>query len=186
MEKKIIYRNEEISYCIFKNKLSKRLKISIDNNCKVRVSIPIWMPSALAENFVKKKIEWIADSIKKMAEKRKDEKIALGDKDYFKYKEKARDLVKNKIDYYNQFYGLEIGIVAIRNQKTRWGSCSSRNNLNFNFKVLFLPEEFSNYIIVHEICHLQEMNHSVEFWNLVEQTIPNYKNIRRELKRYKI
>jgi len=86
----------------------------------------------------------------------------------------------------NRFYGFKIGSVAIRNQKTRWGSCSGKGNLNFNYKVMFLPKEFADYIIVHEICHIKEMNHSIDFWNLVGISIPDYRRIRRELKKYKI
>jgi len=78
---------------------------------------------------------------------------------------------------------LEFKRVAIRNQKSRWGSCSSQKNLNFNYRLCLLPSDIAEYIIVHELCHLQEMNHSVKFWRLVEKTIPDYKFRQKRLKK---
>ena len=103
--------------------------------------------------------------------------------DYKKYKETARALVHTKIATLNAHYGFRVGKVAIRNTKSRWGSCSKQGNLNFNYKILFLPPHIADYLIVHELCHLQEFNHSMNFWNLVAETVPNHKSIRAELKR---
>lgn len=103
--------------------------------------------------------------------------------DYKKYKEDARGLVHEKIRELNAHYGFRVGRVAIRNTKSRWGSCSKQGNLNFNYKILFLPSHIADYIIVHELCHLKEFNHSANFWNLVAELAPNHKAIRAELKR---
>ncbi|MCH7604901.1 M48 family metallopeptidase [Patescibacteria group bacterium] len=103
-------------------------------------------------------------------------------KDYLKNKEEARVVIVGKVEKYNDVYNYQIGRISIRNQKTRWGSCSKHGNLNFSYKVLFLPEELADYIIVHELCHLQELNHSQKFWDLVAQTFPNYKEKRRQLR----
>ncbi len=105
-------------------------------------------------------------------------------KDYRENKEAARGRALARLSHFNQFYNLKVGKVFIRNQKSRWGSCSSKGNLNFNYKIAMLPSELSDYIIVHELCHLAQMNHSKNFWSLVEQQIPNYKNLRAELKKY--
>ncbi len=102
--------------------------------------------------------------------------------DYKKYKEDARSLVHTKIAELNAHYGYKVGRVSIRNTKSRWGSCSKQGNLNFNYKVLFLPSHIADYIIVHELCHLKEFNHSPNFWNLVAELVPNHKAIRKELK----
>lgn len=107
-------------------------------------------------------------------------------KDYLKHKENARVLIAEKVERYNDVYGYSVRRISIRNQKTRWASCSEKGNLNFSYKILFLPEMFANYIIVHELCHLQELNHSQRFWDLVVQVFPNYKEIRKELRKYKI
>jgi hypothetical protein len=100
---------------------------------------------------------------------------------YLKYKEKTRILVENRISEFNKFYNYKINRIAIRNQRTRWGSCSKHGNLNFNYKLALIPEKLADYVIVHEICHLGEFNHSKNFWDLVEKTIPDYKTRREEL-----
>lgn len=101
---------------------------------------------------------------------------------YLKYKKIARTLVYERLDYFNKFYGFKWNKISIRNQKTRWGSCSKAGNLNFNYKIALLSPEIADYIIVHELCHLREFNHSQNFWDLVEKTIPNYKAIQAKLK----
>ena len=111
-----------------------------------------------------------------------EKKIYRNNSTYISNKEKARFLVKQKLQYYNKFYNFTYKRVAIRDQKSRWGSCSSLGNLNFNFRVIFLPEHLQNYLIVHELCHLKEMNHKKSFWKLVAQTIPEYKSSRKELR----
>jgi predicted metal-dependent hydrolase len=75
--------------------------------------------------------------------------------------------------------------MSIRSQRTRWGSASSRGNLSFNYRIIYLPPELQDLIIAHELCHLREMNHSPAFWALVEKAVPDYKRLRRELRRYR-
>ena len=100
-----------------------------------------------------------------------------------KYKKITRNLVYARLEFFNQIYNFKYNRIAIRNQKTRWGSCSSDKNLNFNYRLCLLPPFIADYIIVHEMCHLAELNHSLSFWQLVSQAIPNYKEIERELKK---
>ena len=80
-------------------------------------------------------------------------------------------------------YSSEIGKIGIRGQYTRWGSCSSKGNLSFNYTLLQFREEVIDYVIIHELCHLKEMNHSKRFWKLVGKLCPDYKNLRKELLR---
>ena len=91
-------------------------------------------------------------------------------------------LALKKIEAFNKIYQFKYNRVSIRNQKTRWGSCSKSGNLNFNYKIALLPEKLVDYIIVHELCHLKEFNHSEKFWALVSITIPDYTIVRTELK----
>lgn len=94
--------------------------------------------------------------------------------EYLHYKEQARVLVHTKLAYWNAFYLFSYKRISIKNQKTRWGSCSSKGNLNFHYKIIMLPEHLVDYLIVHELCHLGQMNHSKAFWDLVARTIPDY------------
>jgi hypothetical protein len=100
-----------------------------------------------------------------------------------KKREQARRFVENRISHFNKFYNFEINRVAIKNTSSRWGSCSSKRNLNFNYKIIYLRPELADYLIVHELCHLGELNHSKRFWALVKQTIPNYVKVNKELRR---
>jgi hypothetical protein len=100
-----------------------------------------------------------------------------------KKREEARIFVENKISYFNKFYNFEINRVAIKNTKSRWGSCSSKKNLNFNYKIIYLRPELADYLIVHELCHLGELNHSKRFRALVEKTIPDYTKVNMELRK---
>lgn len=108
---------------------------------------------------------------------------SLGKKDYLKYKNQALEMVTARVNFFNSIYKAGFNKINIRNQKTRWGSCSVRGNLNFNYKILFLSERARDYVVVHEICHLKEFNHSKNFWNLVGIGLPNYVEIRKELKK---
>ena len=92
-------------------------------------------------------------------------------------------LVHARLAYYNAHYQVLVRKVFIKNTKSRWGSCSSLGNLNFNYKILFLPTELQDYIIVHELCHLKHFNHGAEFWALVARAVPNWRACRRALQR---
>ena len=98
------------------------------------------------------------------------------------YKKKAEEVIHDRLQFFNEYYQLEYKRVTLRNQKSRWGSCSGKKNLNFNWKLVMAPIEVIDYVVVHEMCHLSQMNHSAKFWNLVAEKIPNYKDIRKWLK----
>lgn len=103
-------------------------------------------------------------------------------KHYAKHKEAARALVHARVGYFNTFYRFAVGKVFIKNTKSRWASCSQLGNLNFNYKIVLLPEAVADYLVVHELCHLAEFNHGPAFWALVSQACPNYRELRRQLR----
>lgn len=103
-------------------------------------------------------------------------------KHYLENKEAARALTLERLEHFNKHYNFVWKRVAIRNQRRCWGSCSSLKNLNFNYKILLLPPHLRDYIIVHEMCHLIELNHGKDFWNLVAEQVPEYKKCVAELK----
>jgi len=107
-------------------------------------------------------------------------------KDYKKYKGQALALAVNRILYFNKIYGVKVNKINIKNQKTRWGSCSKKGNLNFNYKIALISGRLADYIIAHELCHLKEFNHKQKFWNLVGQAVPDYLEMRKELKKSSI
>lgn len=147
------------------------------------VTAPQNMGQSIIEQFIIKKSQWITDKIDYF--KRFPVKMFTksGKRDYLKYKENALALAESRINYFNKQYEFLINTINIKNQKTRWGSCSRKGNLNFNYKIALLPLRLADYIIVHELCHLGEFNHSYKFWNLVAKTIPDYRDLRNELRK---
>ncbi|MEI6479013.1 MAG: M48 family metallopeptidase [bacterium] len=109
-----------------------------------------------------------------------------GKKELILYKEKALELVIDRLEYFNQFYDLKYGSVKIKAQRTRWGSCSSKGNLNFSYKIFLLPHYLADYLVVHELCHIKEFNHSQRFWDQVAMTIPDFAQKRMELKKIRL
>ncbi|HOZ53157.1 MAG TPA: DUF45 domain-containing protein [bacterium] len=185
MEKVIKIFDQEIKYQLKSSYRAKNMRLSIYGDGRFIATKPRIVSEKTIEKFIITKAHWIIERLKKsnnglLFSKEEDRKI------YQKYRESARRLVNKKIDYFNQFYNFKYGRISIRNQKTRWGSCSRQGNLNFSYRIFFLPENLINYIIVHEICHLGEFNHSKNFWLLVKKTIPNYLTIRSQLKNNKL
>ena len=87
--------------------------------------------------------------------------------------------------HYGALHGIKVGKISIRNQKSRWGSCSKKGNLNFNYKLVFLAPELRDYVIVHEICHVKEFNHGRGFWALVAEAVPDHREVRGRLRHIK-
>lgn len=111
---------------------------------------------------------WIVRRQKKIAKK--------PSKVYLAHREVARALITDRVSHYATKYGFAYGRIAIKDQKRCWGSCSTKNNLNFNYKLIFLPTELLDYIVVHELCHLRHFHHRAEFWEEVGKIIPDYKD----------
>ncbi len=99
------------------------------------------------------------------------------------FKDFAKEFFINRTYKFATKYGYDFNRVTIKNQKTKWGSCSTKRNLNFNWKLIFAPLEVLEYVVIHEVCHLKEMNHSPRFWKLVEQECPQYKSHKKWLRK---
>lgn len=95
---------------------------------------------------------------------------------YLDNKETARALIHERLEHFNKHYNFSYNRVAIRDQRRCWGSCSSKGNLNFSYKLLFLPACLRDYVILHELCHLRELNHSACFWETMAEVMPDYKS----------
>lgn len=162
---------------------SRHLRISIAADGRIIVTRPMWLSEKKARQFLNKKKSWLSKQMEKM-EAEGPKLLAQGSRrDYLQNKEKARQLVLDRLNHFNRFYGFKYKRVSIRDQKTRWGSCSHKLGLNFNYRVVYLEPELLDYLVVHELCHLQEMNHSPHFWALVEKTLGNYLILRNKLRK---
>lgn len=94
--------------------------------------------------------------------------------------------IRERVDYYAPRIQVQYGRITIRNQKSRWGSCSSWGNLNFNWKLIMAPPEVLDYVVIHELCHRIEFNHSERFWKLVYQQMPDYEAWKKWLKSHSV
>ncbi|MDD2758153.1 MAG: M48 family metallopeptidase [Patescibacteria group bacterium] len=181
MNMQIDLNGQKIQFAVKKNRHARQVRILIHQNGRLTVSAPRFATQKMLKNVIADKAEWIINTLAKC---RPDnpQKHAEVKKDFKKNKNLALKLVKEKIATFGAIYNLHPKKIFIRNQSTRWGSCSSRGNLSFNFRLIYLPENLLDYLIAHELCHLGEMNHSHRFWALVAQTIPDFKKRKTALR----
>jgi predicted metal-dependent hydrolase len=184
MRKEIILKNKNIAYKVKLSKKAQNARITMHLNGELIVTIPFFRGENAAQDFLFEKADWVLKNLEKF-KNLKDKVILKNDKlTYKKNKEKARQIISQRVAYNNKIYNFNFNKIFIRNQRRQWGSCSEKGNLNFNFKLLYLPQHLLDYIVVHELCHLKELNHSKKFWDLVKITTPNHKELRGELKKY--
>ncbi len=185
MTKHIEFKGAKGTYTITlkRSKRSKHVRLSVRPSGHVLLSRPWWVREKEALAFLERHKDWLEEIHRKHLSSLPPDLRANDREHYKKNKERARALLKKKVEYWNRFYGFRFTAIRVADQKSRWGSCSSKGTLSFSYKVLFLPEELQDYLVVHELCHLKEMNHSADFWELVSRTIPRFKERRRDLRK---
>lgn len=158
------------------------MKLSVNQKAELTVTVPNIFPFIFVKRIITQKSAWILKNIK-LARERFESRADLQFDDYKKNKIQARKIIKAKLDHFAQIYDFSYNRIFIRNQKSRWGSCSAKKNLNFNYRLIFLEPDLLDYVLIHELCHLKEMNHSKKFWQLLAGIIPDYKERRKRLKK---
>lgn len=186
MSKEIELGGKIIPYELKTSQRARRIRLSIRFGENLVVSGPRNLNDRYIENFLKLKSKWILAALEKYKPKPGQVVIKTQRGDYKKYKNQALAFVRERLEYFNRFYGFIYHRVSVKNQRTCWGSCSKKGNLNFNYKIIFLPPALADWIVVHELCHLKELNHSKKFWSLVAQTIPDWREIRQKLKKTRL
>src|SRR3989338_413093 len=169
----------------YTHKVSKRsrgVRLAVHGDGSVVVTAPRWICKRMVQRFVVEKSDWILDKLRRVSTRPKKILDTRSRSEYLEHKERARILVARRLEYFNAQYGFAYKRISIRNQKTRWGSCSKQGNLSFHYKIAFLPENLADYIVVHELCHLKEMNHSKQFWDLVARALPDHKERRKQIR----
>ena len=153
------------------------LRLTVSQNGKLTVRAPIYVSDSEIEDFVLSKKSRIESRLKK-SEYLKGEAQRLGilsADDVNELKKKALEVIGERTRYFADMLGVTYGKVSVKCQKTRWGSCSSMGNLNFNYLLMLAPKEVLDSVIVHELCHRKYMNHSKIFYEEVLRICPNYK-----------
>lgn len=164
----------------------KTISIQIDEKLRITVRAPLRMPDAAVQNFIKERSGWIEKHLQKMRDRQEEMRVEPGEiltvEQLRALAGEAVDYIPGRVSFYAQRIGVDYGRITIRNQKSRWGSCSGEGNLNFNCLLMLTPPEIIDYVVVHELCHRLEMNHSRYFWEEVERVMPDYKSRRKWLK----
>lgn len=173
-----------ITYTLRKSARARRLRIAVYPDGAVVVTSPRGVAPLFVSRFVAQKSEWILRTLDRFRPFRPQTARINTKREFLRHKDAALALARERVAHFNACYGFAYKAICIRNQKTRWGSCSKKGNLNFNYKIALLPERVRDYIIVHELCHLGEFNHSKKFWSLVARGIPEYREIKRFLLHY--
>lgn len=183
MRKNIELHKRKVQYTLKVSNRAKRLRLAVYCDGAFVVTAPRYLSNDKIEQFIIRKSQWVLDKIDYFSSFAKSFRIKNTKADFVKYKATALQIAEKRIRHFNSVYNYSWNKITIKNQKTRWGSCSKKGNLNFNYKIALLPSEIADYIVVHELCHLKEFNHSQKFWNLIAKAIPNYLDIRNDLRR---
>lgn len=164
----------------------KTLAIQITSDSRVRIRAPRQMSRAEIESFLTEKESWVLKHLRNMTQtgtSASDPASApLSDSERRRYIHMAREIFTRQVCFYANRMNVSYGRISIREQKTRWGSCSSAGNLNFNWRLIFAPPAVLDYVVVHELAHRKEMNHSAAFYAIVEQVLPDYRSSQKWLR----
>ncbi len=181
--KSVLY---ELPYRLIRSdRKSFSVSVSLDDGITVRV--PFCAPEKEIQHFLIEKQHWIITRYLEAEAKKKNRPVSdlSDDQRAFlekKYIDDAREYFPKRVAYFHSFTGGAYKRITIRDQKTRWGSCSAKGTLSFNWRLMLAPPAILDYVVVHELCHLTHMNHSAAFWQAVETVYPDYRNARKWLK----
>ena len=167
----------------------KSLGLEVRDANTVLGRIPTRVSDRELKGFVENHRSWILEKTEVMAEREEKRKSTpapppelLSKTDRMKIQLK----IGKRVRHYCEAMGVTVGYVTVKNQKTRWGSCSAKGNVNFNYQLAFLPDELLDYVVIHELAHRRHMNHSRAFWAEVEKYCPDYLERREQLKEYSL
>ncbi len=185
MKKKNIIIPEVGEVMLEESRRAKRMNLSIRPIQGVRVAVPKGISFESAEAFARSKADWIASHLLQL--KAIEAEVIRKGKQLSPIvvnRKKARKILVQRLDVLSQKFGLPYNRVFVRNQKTRWGSCSAKKNINLNVNLLRLPQELMDYAIVHELAHTKELNHSPAFWNFLERLVTDSKKLDQALSQF--
>ena len=168
-----------------RSKRAKLVSISVKPFRGVRVAVPYRVPFNKAEEFVHSKIDWIKMQLEKMKQYEREYNFTSGVNDNID-KTRAKSMLTGRLEYLAGKHGYTYNRVFIRNQRTRWGSCSHKNNISLNMKLVLLSEELMDYVILHELVHTHRKDHSKAFWAEMDKLVGDGKKISSRLRKYGI
>ena len=170
---------QRIAYQIIRSN-RKTIAIQITPAGQVVVRCPQRMPTAQIQAFVDEKQDWLSKHLEKVESRPALPRFT--EAQIRDLADKALKAIPARVAYFASRMGVTYGRITIRNQTSRWGSCTSQGNLNFNCLLMLAPPEVLDYVVVHELCHRKEMNHSAKFWAEVARVLPDYETRKKWLK----
>ena len=175
--------NQKISYQIIRSS-RKTMSLEIKPDGRIIVRAPLRLSETRIRKFVEEKQEWILKNLEKIQKRdeQKEDIPRLSALERQHLQNKACVVIPRRVAYFAEKAGVTYGKITLRQQKTRWGSCASNGNLNFNWLLILAPSKVMDYVVVHELCHRKEMNHSQVFWKEVESILPDYRERKKWLK----
>lgn len=166
----------------------KSLGLEINIHGEVKARVPMRSSDCTICRFLEEHEGWIRRKLETLQNRNAaQDQVILRPKELpIKIRREFREKLCAKVNQYAQTMGVTCGRITLRFQKSRWGSCSSEGNLNFNYALALVPEELVDYVVVHELAHRKHMNHSALFWKEVEKYLPQYAVCRQQLRKYRI
>ena len=164
----------------------KTISLQITPEGQVLLRSPYGVSKEELQRFVDEKRDWLNKNLQKVQQRQQEASHAgsLSLEEIRALADRAKDVIPQRVAHFAPLVGVSYGRITIRNQRTRWGSCSGKGNLNFNCLLMLAPPEVLDYVVVHELCHRKEMNHSPRFWAEVARVLPDYQQRRRWLKEH--
>src|SRR5687768_3943280 len=160
-----------IPYELKRRRGQRTIRVSVHPGGRVLVTTGLMMTKGEIERYLMRKHEWISQAVAKMSSWKPGLLAKRDPEDYRANKKAALRMFEERIRHFNEVYQHRVAGISAKNHRHLWGSCSRQGRLNFNYKLIHLPQELADYVIVHELCHLAVFNHSKKFWAEVERTI---------------
>lgn len=164
----------------------KTISLQIKLDGSIEIKAPLHTTNVQIQEFLDQKSKWVEKHLQAVQERQRQmlQIKKLTAEEICKLADQALDVLPKRVAYFAEIAGVTYGRITIRNQKSRWGSCSSKGNLNFNCLLMLMPPEVMDYVVVHELCHRKEMNHSAKFWTEVRKILSDYEKQKLWLKEH--
>lgn len=179
----LLVMDQTIPYTIRISDRAKRLRVAVYLDGDVVVTQPKYTTKTHLRKFIESKKYWIMSKLEQNNSVTNTDLKDTSLEHFANNKSHAFNLVTVKAAHWATILGCEYGEIRIKQLKSRWGSCNSKGDLTFNYRIVFLIDQLQDYVVVHELCHIKQPNHSKKFWSLVQQTLPNYEQLRSTVKR---
>ncbi len=161
----------------------KTLSLQVDESCTIIVRAPLRCSDKTITMFIESKRDWLSKTLQ-IQKERQGKRVVLNDAQIDELKKKAKEYLPDKIEYYSNLMNVKPNGFKVTSAKKRFGSCSTNDSLCFSYLLMLYPEEAIDYVVVHELAHIKHHNHQKEFYQFIEEVLPDYKSREKLLKKF--